>query len=101
MKRLYAHVLLWLLRLVLDVRESVPQSDSARQAALDAAMSDRLPWRIENGRIWIDHPQSERDSIAVTFEGSSPQTAVQSVFLGVSRVRAADWGRAACGEHAS
>ncbi|QNB11577.1 hypothetical protein G5S35_08295 [Paraburkholderia tropica] len=54
MKNLYVRALLFLLRPVLTELSSRARIDGRERACLDAAQSDRLPWRVDEGRVTLD-----------------------------------------------
>lgn len=54
MKKLYVRALLFLLRPVLTELSSRARLDGREQARIDASQSDRLPWKIRDGRLTLD-----------------------------------------------
>lgn len=58
MKRLFARLMLTLLRPALELHEAPRQRLGAEQARVDAMESDRLPWRVRNGRVTLARGES-------------------------------------------
>ncbi|WP_224007087.1 hypothetical protein [Paraburkholderia tropica] len=54
MKRLFARLLLTLRRPALELHDEQGLRAGAEQARIDALQPDRLPWRINEGRVTLD-----------------------------------------------